>query len=43
MAIEAAEKELRAGLGANEAERATLFQSFIAQLGGMSKLGSMKN
>jgi F0F1-type ATP synthase membrane subunit b/b' len=43
MAIEAAEKELRAGLGANEAERATLFQSFIAQLGSMSKLGSMKN
>jgi F-type H+-transporting ATPase subunit b len=33
MAIEAAEKDLRAGLSANETERATLFQSFIAQLG----------
>ena len=33
MAIEAAEKDLRAGLPANQVARAALFRSFIAQLG----------
>jgi F-type H+-transporting ATPase subunit b len=33
MAIEAAEKDLRASLSGNETERAALFQSFLAQLG----------
>jgi F0F1-type ATP synthase membrane subunit b/b' len=43
MAIEAAEKELRAGLSTNETERATLFQAFLAQLASMKNLGSLKN
>ena len=43
MAIDAAEKELRAGLSTNEAERATLFQAFLAQLASMKNLGSLKN
>jgi F-type H+-transporting ATPase subunit b len=33
MAIEAAEKDLRASLPANQAARAALFQTFVAQLG----------
>jgi F-type H+-transporting ATPase subunit b len=43
MAIEAAEKELRAGLSTNDAERATLFQAFLAQLANMKSLGSLRN
>jgi F0F1-type ATP synthase membrane subunit b/b' len=37
MAIEAAEKDLRAGLPANAAARAALFQTFVADLGSVKQ------